>query len=272
MNKGSERWRGRQPCSDVVGYIANLGLPRDLGLEPCIDGLADGCRGQFGRLGATIGMVDFQINSRWIFGLFYFRHGDLLGVDELRVWQSLVAVLRFLIALFAVIVLEFLLSYLLTRLPPYVRFPTTLVEREGHWYLLALGWAVIVMAGVFAILFDYPRFRPWHRLDKALIAGFITVNLPPFLNGLYDRIQPGEPVVPWYYVRLRVSEDPAHNLALNVSFHVLIALILCNLRCFAPSSPKLLPFGFLYRYVLVAGLTVLFYFYLFLTMTRTLGY
>lgn len=177
-----------------------------------------------------------------------------------------------MIALFAVVVLEFLLSYLLTGLPPDVRFPTTLVEREGHWYLLALGWAVFVMTGVFAVLLDYPRFRPWHRLDKALVAGFVTVNLPPFLNGLYDRLQPGDPVVPWYYGRLRVFEEPSHNLILNVFFHVLVAWIFCNLRYFMPERPNLLPYGFLYRYVLVGSLTVLLYFYLSLTMTFTLGY
>ncbi|WP_417515096.1 hypothetical protein [Minwuia sp.] len=185
--------------------------------------------------------------------------------------RVLFAVLRFAAGLASVLLLSFALHAVLSSAFPHERFPTPFHERPGFWYLIPLAWAVLTTAGIFAVLLDYPKFRPWHRFDKALLAGFIIVMGPLVLVGLYDWSLPGEPVVEFFYARARPFESPNLNEALAIGFHVVTALLLCSFRWFMPNGPRLWPYGFLYRYVLVAVLIVPLYYYLFLIIIFVMG-
>ncbi|WP_417515098.1 hypothetical protein [Minwuia sp.] len=185
---------------------------------------------------------------------------------------KLVATLRFLIFLFFAFAASMLVHYL-SDLPELEKPfpPRPYVEWPGLWYLIPLAWAVLTTSFVFAVILDYPKFRPWHRFDKALLAGFIIVMGPLVLVGLYDWSLPGEPVVSFFRARVRFFESASLNHALAIGFHVVTALLLCSFRWFMPNGPRLWPYGFLYRYVLVAVLVVLLYSYLYLTIIFVMG-
>lgn len=190
----------------------------------------------------------------------------------LRSESWLVSALRFVGFMASILAASMLAHYLIDQIGvegpipprPYVEWP-------GLWYLIPLAWAVLVTSCVFASILDYPKFRPWHRFDKALLAGFIAAVFPLLLVGLYDWSLPGDSVGPLLMAKIRLFDWPRLNLIFDVSLHLIPALLICSSRSFMPNRPQLLPFGFLYCHVLVTAIVIMVHTYLYLTVVFVMG-
>lgn len=159
---------------------------------------------------------------------------------------------RFALFVVVFLVLTTLLLWQATTLWPEFTYPTAASDRASFWYMVPLTWIVLTMAIFFAGILDYPKFRFWVRLDRALLAGIVTALLPPVTFGSIVLFRYGEPI--GSFLRDAPYEIGGLRHEITIAFHIGLAWLFCSMPRFMPLGPKLWPCGCLYRYALVAVL------------------
>jgi len=167
--------------------------------------------------------------------------------------EGFVRFCAFLVAVFGISVLP--LMYVISEIPVNLTDPQAAGQGYTMWVFSPVLWIFLSLAIFFAGYLDFPKFRFWIHFSRAVIASFFVVFSRPIFGAiatshldlaLSDAINY---VHPWF-------RYDGFDVAFLFGSHVIPAWIVCSLSWFMPNGPKLLPFGFLYRYVLIFPIIV----------------